>query len=158
MKLFSILFLVCWLLFLPSTNSDAENNPVTFGIFASLTGNWAEIGQNIQEGATLASEEINKNGGIFERTLVLDFQDTDEEKSGGKVISSFRYLRGKGIEFFVGPTGVPGILALLPILKKENVVLVGSTATGAYYKQAENFFNAGGDNFYTTKASAEALF
>ncbi len=145
------------LLFLITPPVSAEE-PIRIGVLASLTGNWAEICKNFQEGILMAGEEMNERGGANGRKFTFDFQDTDEEKSGARVVTSYKYLRGTGIKLFIGPSGVPGILALTPIAKNDDIVLVQPTATGSYQQASENFFNAGGDNAVTTIAAAKRLY
>ncbi len=145
------------MLFLPAFVT-AEQEKFEMGVLVSLTGNWAQVGKNIQQGTTLAAKDINAAGGILGKQLTLDFQDTDEEKSGAKVVSGYRYLRQKGIKFFIGPTGVPGILALTPLAVKDDVVVVAPTATNSIYKSSTKLFNASGDNYVTTKAVAELMY
>ncbi len=136
----------------------AQEPTVRVGLLASLSGNWAEIGQNLQRGAKLAVEELNSQGGVLGKELSLVVQDTDEEKSGAKVVSSYRYLRQTGINFFVGPTGVPGIMALTPIAKQDDMILLAPTSTNSFYKSSPKFFNSSGDNFLTTAAAAKLAY
>jgi branched-chain amino acid transport system substrate-binding protein len=140
--------------FLTAQSAIAEDATVKVGVLASLTGNWAEIGRNLEQGVTLAGEEVNAKGGILGKQLKFDVQDTDEEKSGAKVIGAYRYLQQQHIKFFVGPTGVPGIMALTPIAAKDDMILLAPTSTNSFYKDSPKFFNASGDNYITTKAAA----
>jgi branched-chain amino acid transport system substrate-binding protein len=142
------------LLFLVSIRGALADDAVKVGVLASLTGNWAEIGRNLEQGVTLATEVINASGGVLGKKLALDIQDTDEEKSGAKVVSAYRYLQSTGIKFFVGPTGVPGIMALTPLAAKDDMILIAPTSTNSFYKNSPQFFNASGDNYITTKAAA----
>lgn len=58
-----------------------------------------------------------------------------------------------------GPArGVPGILALTPLAMKDDTILVAPTSTNSFYKSSSKFFNASGDNYVTTKATAERAF
>lgn len=143
------------LLQLIAHQAAADETAIKIGVLASLTGNWAEIGSNLQQGVTLAAEEINANGGVLGKHLAFDVQDTDEEKSGAKVVNAYRYLQQQGVKFFVGPTGVPGIMALTPLAAKDDMILVAPTSTNSFYKTSPKFFNASGDNYITTKAIAE---
>ncbi len=132
----------------------ANEKAIKVGVLASLTGNWAEIGRNLEQGVTLGMEEVNARGGVLGKKLAFDIQDTDEEKSGAKVVSAYRYLRNRGTTFFVGPTGVPGIMALTPLAAKDDMILIAPTSTNSFYKSSPQFFNASGDNYTTTKAAA----
>jgi branched-chain amino acid transport system substrate-binding protein len=142
-----------------STTARAEElESVKIGALLSLTGNWAQLSRNIQQGMELAVEQINQEGGVLNRKIELVIEDTDEEKSGGKVVTAYKLLRGSGISLFVGPLGAPGSLALMPIAKAEQVILIAPSTPGAFYKESPNFFNTGGDNYYTTKALAERVY
>jgi branched-chain amino acid transport system substrate-binding protein len=140
--------------FLTSQSAIAEDGTVKVGVLASLTGNWAEIGRNIEQGVTLAGEEVKAKSGIIGKKLKFDVQDTDEEKSGAKVIGAYRHLQQQHIKFFVGPTGVPEIMALTPIATKDDMILLAPTSTNSFYRDSAKFFNASGDNYITTKAAA----
>ena len=151
--LLGIIFSVC-----SAFAAIADSAPVRVGALVSLSGNWAAIGENIQRGITLALEEVNERGGVLGRPLTVLYQDTDEEKNGTKVVSAYRFMRAQGVRFFIGPIGVPGIMALTPIAAKESVLLIGPTATNSFYKMSKRFFNSSGDNYVTTKATAERAY
>lgn len=152
-----LLHVILSLLFLVSY-ARADEQRVEVGLLASLSGNWAAIGRNIQQGAALAVEEANATGGVLGVPVTLNVQDTDEEKSGAKVVSAYRFLQQQGVRFFIGPTGVPGIVALTPLGIKDDMVLIAPTSTNSFYKSSEKFFNASGDNFNTTQAIAERAY
>lgn len=152
MKLMAVLLMMSVLI---AQYVTADDGVLEIGVLASLSGNWAEIGKNIQQGVTLAGEQVNADGGVFGKKLAFSIQDTDEEKSGAKVVTGYRFLLSQGIHFFIGPTGVPGIMALTPIAAKDDMVLVAPTSTNSFYKNSPKFFNASGDNYVTTKASAQ---
>ncbi len=155
-KLYTPLLLL--LITLNLSTSMADDKGINIGVLASLSGNWQEIGQNIVQGVTLAKEELNSSGGILDKEIRFNIQDTDEEKSGTKVVSGFHFLRTQGIDLFIGPSGVPGTLAISPIAKNDNIVLMAPTSTNSFYLNSHRFFNAGGDNFVTTKATAELAY
>lgn len=136
-------------------SSIYEEKELKIGAMLSLTGNWAELSKNIQQGLILANEEINAKGGVLNQNLNLYFEDTNEEKSGSQVVKAYRYFRSQDVNFFIGPIGAPGTLALSPIAKKDDVLLITPSTPGSFYKSSEKFFNTGGDNYFTTKAIAE---
>lgn len=155
MRHYLFAFFLILIQLLPLSNSSAQSE-VKIGVLVSLSGNWEELGNNIRQGITLALEDYKAEGG--RHNIVLDYQDTDEEKSGAKVISGYHYLRSRGVQYFIGPTGVPGILALTPIAKADPILLLAPTSTNSFYLQSPKFFNAGGDNAITTKAIANKMF
>jgi branched-chain amino acid transport system substrate-binding protein len=139
------------------TSAVAEE-AIKVGVLTSLSGNWAAIGENMQRGISLAEEDINKSGGTLNRKFSFDFQDTQEEVSGAKVVTAYRNLRNKGINIFIGPTGVPGEKALVPVAKNDDVIIISSNTGPQIQNYSDNFFNSAGSNEFTTKASAEKAF
>ena len=90
------------------------------------------------QGITLAVEEINQNGGVLGRKI--EIQDTDEELSGAKILSAYRYLKIRGYKLFIGPTGVPGSNSLGPVAAKDDVVIVTSAALTHFQRFGPNLF------------------
>lgn len=127
---------------------------IHIGVLVSLTGNWAEIGTNVRRGISLAADEINASGGVLGKQLKFDFEDTQEEVSGSKVVSAYRALRSKGVNLFIGPTGVPGEQAIVPVAKNDAVVIISSNTGPQIQKYSSHFFNSAGTNEQTTRASA----
>lgn len=154
MKELQCLIATLILTFTLSAWGEDPQRTIKIGGLLSLTGNWAELSRNIQQGMRLAVEEINAKGGLLEHPISLHFEDTDEEKSGGKAISAYRSLRRRGIKLFIGPIGAPGFLSLSPIAMKDDIVMITPSTPGSFYKDSKKFFSSGGDNFVTTKAMA----
>jgi ABC-type branched-subunit amino acid transport system substrate-binding protein len=65
---------------------DSKSAFVTVGVMASLSGNWASIGDMTRKGLTLASEELNSKNGILGHQIQLTFQDTDEAVSARNLL------------------------------------------------------------------------
>lgn len=128
------------------TAADAASHEIVVGLAASLSGNWSSLGKETLNGATLAVEEVNRHGGVNGKSLRLLVQDSDEADSPRTLISVFRHLRSRGVQFIVGPNGTPGALALAPIASREDVLLV-APAIGVeegVCSERKNFFNIQG--------------
>ena len=97
---------------------------VQVGVTASLSGNWASLGQEIVRGATLASEEENAKLGSGLEKIVLQIEDSDEADSSLRLLSAYQRLRLRGVNLIIGPTGTPGALSLLPVIERERVLLI----------------------------------
>ena len=151
-----IRFLLLCLAALPAAVECQEQ--IRIGVLTTLTGNWAEVGQNVRRGVSLGVEEINRSGGVLGREIKLDFQDTREEVSGAKVVTSYRFLRSQGVKIFIGPTGVPGEKALAPIAKQEDVLVVSPLTGPQIQNYSDNLFNSAGTNETTTRATARLAF
>ena len=66
-KIFIILFLLIYNLFLFTTPSFSEDNKIKIGLLVPLTGENAEIGKQIVQATRLALNDINSNK--IERSL-----------------------------------------------------------------------------------------
>lgn len=124
---------------------DSKSASVTVGVMASLSGNWASIGDMTRKGLTLASEELNSKDGILGHQIQLTFQDTDEAVSAAKVVSTYRFMRSQGVDIFIGPTGSPGGIALAPIAARDDVVMITpSVGVRDFHIAGDNLFNIQG--------------
>ena len=77
MKRFMILIVAT----LVSSVAFAQEGPVEIGVITSLTGRFAEFGEQHMAGFEVALEDVNANGGINGREVVLNIQDDTSEVS-----------------------------------------------------------------------------
>ena len=70
--------------------SSAE--PLKIGVVAPLTGPAAEQGRDKIQGAKLATEEVNKTGGVLGRPIELVIEDDQTTNPG--VVLAFSKLAG----------------------------------------------------------------
>jgi ABC-type branched-subunit amino acid transport system substrate-binding protein len=90
---------------------------IKIGILASLTDEWATLGDNIIKGAKLATATLNESGGLCAAMLDLVIEDTRGANSGAHAVTAYRSMRQRGIRFFIGPTGLRQVLRSLPSFK-----------------------------------------
>ena len=69
--------------------------PLKIGMVASLTGSAAEVGRYAIQGAKLATEEVNKAGGVLGRPIELVIEDNQTTNPG--VVLAFSKLAGTRI-------------------------------------------------------------
>ncbi len=75
-------------------------DPVRVGVPTSLTGPYAELGEEGKRGATFAANEINAKGGVDGRQVILEFADDEGTPEAGRrgaeklVRGGFRILTG----------------------------------------------------------------
>ena len=123
-----------------------DDNTLRVGVMASMSGNWASLGDMTMKGLQLGAEEINASGGVLGRKIVFEVQDTDEAESAAKVVSAYRSLRALGLQLLIGPTGSPGGLALGPIAARDREALAISPSVGVkgFHLAGKNLFNTQG--------------
>jgi branched-chain amino acid transport system substrate-binding protein len=163
MKRYVVRFVVlsCWSIafwFNQGASQELKRTVIQVGVLAPLTGNWAQLGIEVQRGATLAMEEINQHGGIVDRDLLLDIQDSNDAVTPRHAISAYRAMRQRGIDLFIGPTGTVAGLTLAPIASKEAVIMI-APAVGiqdGFVSVQNNLFNIQGGLEVAAHALAES--
>ena len=95
--------------------SSAE--PLKIGVLAPLTGPGAETGRYKIQGAKLATEEVNKAGGVLGRPIELVIEDNQSTNPG--VVLAFSKLAGdKDIPAFIGPVRSTQVHAIAPDIQR----------------------------------------
>lgn len=127
-KVFLIFILSATLLF----SCKSEPKEIKIGLIGSLTGNFSAYGKRGLEGAKLAVEEINKNGGIDGKKLVLYLED--DRSTGEPALESITKLaefdKVNAILAFASP---PALALGGPKAEQEKTVFISSrtiTSTG----------------------------
>jgi len=102
--------------------------PLLIGLVGALSGPEAQMGRSIQEGALLAIEQANAEGGVRGRRLELrayDSQGRPEEAARATV----RLVSQDGAILIVGGDTSGSTLAMGPVAARAQVPLVSPTAT-----------------------------
>jgi branched-chain amino acid transport system substrate-binding protein len=93
----------------------AQGEPVRIGGQGALSGAHADYGRQIRMGATLAIEEINRNGGILGRQLELNFVD-EELRPDTAVRNARQLVTDWGADFLVGVDSSGSAMAVGPVM------------------------------------------
>ena len=105
--------------------SSAE--PLKIGVVAPLTGPAAEQGRDKIQAAKLATEEVNKAGGVLGRPIELVIED-DQTTNPGVVLAFSKLPGDKDIPAFVGPVFSTQIHAIAPDIQRlGKPVMIGGT-------------------------------
>jgi branched-chain amino acid transport system substrate-binding protein len=93
---------------------------IRVGVLAALTGPLAGVQPLIAEGAQLAADDINKNGGINGRKIEIIMRDTTG--SPPKAISLAQQLIfNEKVQFLIGPGGSQDGLAATPVIAEARI-------------------------------------
>lgn len=87
-----------------SSNSSGAGDPIKIGLVAPLSGPNESVGQELETGAQLAVDDVNKSGGIKAlggRKLELDVQDMGATVSGA--VTATQTLISDGVISVIGP-------------------------------------------------------
>ena len=108
--------------------ATAEAGPLRVGLVGALTGREAQLGRVLRDGALLAVEQANADGGVQGRRLELvsyDSQGRAEEAASDTV----RLVTVDRVAFIVGGDTSGSTLAMAPVATRAEVPLVAPAAT-----------------------------
>ena len=91
--------------------------PLKIGVLAPLTGSAAEGGRDRIQGAKLATEEVNKAGGVLGRPIELVIED-DQSTNPGVVLAFSKLAGDKDIPAFIGPVRSTQVHAIAPDIQR----------------------------------------
>ena len=138
--LFSLVFTGC---------GKIETEAVKIGAILPLTGPIAWAGVNVRTGASMAMEEINAQGGIEGKKLLISFEDSKGlPKESVTLVNKFINLDKTDILMVLGTAAVN---AVLPIVDNNNKLLFGFTIHPNITKKSKNLFRVyiSGDQEWT---------
>lgn len=99
--------------------------PIIIGMEAELSGTLAPDGQQEQEGAQMAVNEINSNGGVLGSQLKLIAQDETSSPLGAAQI----LVNQDNASFLIGPTFSGEVESVLPFTNSHKVIELMSIAS-----------------------------
>ena len=83
-----------------SSSGSSSEDTLKIGGMGPLTGDNAAYGEAVQNGAQLAVEEINADGGI--NGMQVEFKFEDDEADAEKAVNAYNTLKDWGIDMVVG--------------------------------------------------------
>ena len=112
----TLILIVFILLPLVSNAEKQEPKKLSFGVVLGLTGLAAEHAGAINNGITLAVENLKKEG------WQVDFKIQDDQTVPAKTVSAVQSLLSQGYRFFIGPTWSFQSKAAEPVLRNSNAL------------------------------------
>jgi branched-chain amino acid transport system substrate-binding protein len=107
-------------------SGNAGQSPVTggtinIGLIAPLSGLGLSIGRDMMEGAQIAVDELNANGGVLGNQVQLIQRDNQADPA--KTTQAARELiDGEHVAMIIGPPGLTAWEAIRPIINQAHVV------------------------------------
>lgn len=113
----------------PSTPSaSGASTPVVLGLLAPLSGAFADVGTNLRQGAQVAIDQINAEGGVLGgRQLKLNVKDTS--KGPQQAAQAVRDFIASDQKLVMGELSSANCLAEAPLIEKLGGVFVIGTCT-----------------------------
>lgn len=134
----------------------AKGAPVKLGAIFTVSGPFAEVGDDNEAGAKLAIQQINAAGGVDGHKLQLVVKD--EAASPTTTVSDVRSLTGAGVKMIMGGTDDSDCLAMAPQISDAGGVLVGTACQTNLLETTKfvpGFFSLVPSNYMLSKAAAQ---
>lgn len=113
-----------------TTDDGVEaDETVTVGVIGPISGGFSEIGENIVEGAELAVQHINDDGGLLDGTVELEIATRDEGGTPESATQAARDMINAGTPLLAGYLSSANCLAAAPVIDDLGGVLVSSTCS-----------------------------
>ena len=117
-------------------NEDA--NVLKIGFSGPLTGDYAQYGNGVKNGAQLAIDEINAAGGI--NGIKLEFNAQDDEGDAEKAVNAYNTLVGWGMDLSLGTVTSGACIAFQGEAKNDNMFVLTPSATAVEAIDGDNAF------------------
>lgn len=117
----AMLLIIWFFSSLISRETPTPKEPIKIGIMYGLTGPVASLGEQMRDGAILAVDEINKNGGINGRDIELLIEDHQFDTK--TAVSAFQKLTDINKVNIIHTVGSAVALALKPLAESKKILL-----------------------------------
>ena len=138
-------------------------DPIKIGVNGPFTGGSSSMGVSMRDGVRLATEEINKSGGVLGRQIVLVERD-DEAKNERGVQIAQELVNKEKVTAVVGYINTGVALASQRFFQEAKIPVINNVATGSvitqqFAKEPENyvFRNSAHDNIQAPMIVEEAV-
>lgn len=144
------------LAFLPgfaSAGQGVTDTQVTFAQVAALDGPVGALGQGMRLGLRAAFEEVNANGGIHGRQIILDSLDDGYEQSRS-VVHVKTVIEGDNHLGLIGAVGTPTSAVTQPMATAAGIPFIGPFTGADFLRDASygNVFNVRASYISETEA------
>ena len=121
-----------------SGSSDSKSDVFKIGGIGPMTGDAAAYGEAVDNGAKLAVEEINKNGGINGKQV--EFKTEDDQADAEKAVNAYNTLKDWGMQMLIGTTTSTPCTAVVEESHNDNLFQLTPSATAVESIQYDNAF------------------
>ncbi|MCC6272236.1 MAG: ABC transporter substrate-binding protein [Deltaproteobacteria bacterium] len=105
-----------------------NDNVLTLGEFASLTGTTATFGQSMNDGVQLALEEVNKTGGLLGKQVEVIVED-DQSKPEEARTAVLKLIKQNQVKALIGEVASSRSLAAAPEAQKNKIPMISPAST-----------------------------
>ena len=119
-----------------STGSSTDT--ILIGGIGPLTGGAATYGTAVKNGAQLAIDEINAEGGVNGIKLSLNFQDDEHDPE--KAVNAYNTLMDAGIKLLVGTVTSDPCIAVAALSAEDNIFQLTPSGSAVQCIENDNAF------------------
>lgn len=119
-------------------NDTTGEKTIKIGLSGPLTGDYAQYGNGVKNGAQLAIDEINEKGGVNGVKLELNAQD--DEGDPEKAVNAYNTLKDWGMQLSLGTVTSGACIAFQGVAKVDNVFVLTPSATAVPAIEGDNAF------------------
>lgn len=116
----------------------APKPDIKIGFLGGLSGKFADLGSATRNGALLAIEQTNAQGGVKGQKLALVEQDDQQNSAQG--IAAIAEFKKQGVVAVVGPSTSSIATAVVPSANQNQLLLVAPTATTNKLTGKDDYF------------------
>lgn len=121
------LLLPCVVMLLGTSIAAAADSEIAVGVSMPLTGPFAASGNYVLNGAKIAADEINAEGGVLGQKIKLVVEDNKSNPTESKAVAEKLISRDK-VHVLMGAWGSTLTLAALPVVMEYKVPILVETS------------------------------
>jgi branched-chain amino acid transport system substrate-binding protein len=110
------------------TAGESDEGPIKIGLLQPLSGPVSAAGIGVRDGAEIALDEINENGGINGRELQLVIED-DQNDPAVCTNTATKVITRDQVVGIIGGWGSSCTLAIIPVIRRQEVPLLVETSS-----------------------------
>ncbi len=152
-----VILVLSIILMLPSPTANVvREDTITIGALLPLSGKAAVYGQEIQQAIELALEEINEEGGIHGKELVVIYEDDQANPATGTKGMQKLVVIDK-VPVVLGSWASGVVLAQAPIAEENDVIVMASAISPKITEAGEHIFRMQPSALEYTSVAAKSL-
>ncbi|MGI5887992.1 MAG: ABC transporter substrate-binding protein [Oscillospiraceae bacterium] len=110
-----------------STTSGSSGDEIIVGILGPFTGDLAQYGLAVDNGAKLYFDQVNENGGINGKTIT--YIEYDNQGDDTQAVTGYNYLVEQGMTALIGDVITSNTLAVVAEAYPDNMPMITASAT-----------------------------
>jgi branched-chain amino acid transport system substrate-binding protein len=140
LRLSLVVLIAVILIFSGCDNSKKEEKTVKFGAILGLTGNSGSLGEDTKNGIQMAIDEQNAKGGLLNKKIVLDVQDSKTDGNTGVSIAKQMLESGgeKPIAIYTQSSVVS--MPVKPVAEKNKTIMFAISGADKLLENSKYIF------------------